>query len=144
MTRIAAGKESASPRSHTWTAVCIDFVTQELVATRARQVLSAQGAVQGVVATDVSLRALNDFVAARRISPHGFAFIVEAEGDLIATSRGTNVSTRADGAARLPALASDQPLVLIAFAEVQRSRAATGAGAGPAWQRIRGEERQAI
>jgi diguanylate cyclase (GGDEF)-like protein len=140
-----AGKDSASPQSHTWTAVYIDFATQELVATRARQVLSVEGPVQGVVATDVSLRALNDFVAALRISPNGFAFIVEPEGDLIATSRGANVSRRADGTVtRLPALASDQPLVRIAFAEVQRSLAAGGTGQGPASQRIRGEQGQPI
>ncbi len=143
-----AGKDSASPRSHTWTAVYIDFATQELVATHARQVLSSQGQVQGVVATDVSLRALNDFVAALRISPNGFAFIVEPEGDLIATSRGANVSRRADGAVtRLQALASDQPLVRIAFAEVQRARGAGGVGSvgqGAAPQRIRGEQGQPI
>ncbi len=137
-----AGKDSASPRSHTWTAVYIDFATQELVATRARQVLSSRGEVQGVVATDVSLRALNDFVAALRISPNGFAFIVEPEGDLVATSRGANVSHRADGTVtRVQALASDQPLVRIAFAEVQRAR---GAASGAAPQRIRGEQGQPI
>jgi diguanylate cyclase (GGDEF)-like protein len=139
-----AGKDSASPRSHTWTAVYIDFATQQLVATRARQVLSAAGAVQGVVATDVSLRALNDFVAALDISPNGFAFIVEPEGDLIATSRGANVSQRADGTVtRLPALASDQPLVRVAFAEVQRWLRA-GGGQGEASRRIVGEAGQPI
>jgi diguanylate cyclase (GGDEF)-like protein len=139
-----AGKDSASPRSHTWTAVYIDFATQQLVATRARQVLSAAGAVQGVVATDVSLRALNDFVAALDISPNGFAFIVEPEGDLIATSRGANVSQRADGTVtRLPALASDQPLVRVAFAEVQRWLRA-GGGQAQASRRIVGEGGQPI
>jgi diguanylate cyclase (GGDEF)-like protein len=139
-----AGKDSASPRSHTWTAVYIDFATQELVATRARQVLSAAGPVQGVVATDVSLRALNDFVAALDISPNGFAFIVEPEGDLIATSRGANVSQRADGTVmRLPALASDQPLVRVAFAEVQRWLRA-GGGQAQASRRIVGENGQPI
>jgi diguanylate cyclase (GGDEF)-like protein len=134
-----AGQDSASPRSHTWTAVYIDFATQELVATRARQVLSSTGAVQGVVATDVSLRALNDFVAALHISPNGFAFIVEPEGDLIATSRGANVSRRADGSVtRLAALASDQPLVRVAFAEVQRWLRA-GGGDAQASRRIVGE-----
>ena len=39
-------------------------------------------------ATDVSLRGLNDFVAALDISAHGFAFIVEPGGDLIAASSG--------------------------------------------------------
>jgi diguanylate cyclase (GGDEF)-like protein len=139
-----AGKDSASPRSHTWTAVYIDFATQQLVATRARQVLSAAGSVQGVVATDVSLRALNDFVAALDISPNGFAFIVEPEGDLIATSRGANVSQRADGTVmRLPALASDQPLVRVAFAEVQRWLRA-GGGQAQASRRIVGEGGQPI
>jgi diguanylate cyclase (GGDEF)-like protein len=139
-----AGKAGASPRSHTWTAVYIDFGSKELVATRARQVLSAEGQLQGVVATDVSLRALNDFVAALSISPNGFAFIVEPEGDLIASSRGANVARRADGTVtRLQALASDQPLVRLAFAEVQRWLRA-GGGEAQASRRITGEQGQPI
>jgi diguanylate cyclase (GGDEF)-like protein len=115
-------KAGLSATSHTWTAVYIDFRTNELVATRARKVLSAQGQTQGVVATDVSLRALNDFVAELNISAHGFAFIVEPGGDLIAASAGTNVARGADGnMTRLQASASGQALVEAGYAEVRRA-----------------------
>ena len=119
-------KAGQSADAHTWTSVYIDFRTNELVSTRARKVLSPQGQVQGVVATDVSLRALNDFVSALSISAHGFAFIVEPDGDLIAASAGANVARSADGAmTRLQASASTQPLVRAGFAEMQRALAAT-------------------
>jgi len=115
-------KAGQSADAHTWTSVYIDFRTNELVATRARKVLSPQGDVQGVVATDVSLRALNDFVSALSISAHGFAFIVEPGGDLIAASAGPNVASGGDGAmVRLQASASTQPLVRAGFAEIQRA-----------------------
>ena len=118
-------KAGQSADAHTWTSVYIDFRTNELVSTRARKVLSLQGQVQGVVATDVSLRALNDFVSALSISAHGFAFIVEPGGDLIAASAGANVARSADGAMmRLQASASTQPLVRAGFAEMQRALAA--------------------
>ncbi len=115
-------KAGLSATSHTWTAVYIDFRTNELVATRARKVLSAKGEIQGVVATDVSLRALNDFVAELSISAHGFAFIVEPGGDLIAASAGANVARGADGnMTRLQAGASGQALVEAGYAEVRRA-----------------------
>ncbi|MCB2000490.1 MAG: sensor domain-containing diguanylate cyclase, partial [Rhodoferax sp.] len=52
----------------TWTSVYIDFGTSDLVATRARRVLGLDGQFEGVVATDVSLRALNNFVSQLRVS----------------------------------------------------------------------------
>lgn len=80
-----------------WTSVYIDFGTKDLVATRARRVLGSDGKFQGVVATDMPLRALNDFVGSLQISPNGLAFIIEPNGDLIASSRSPNVKTLDDG-----------------------------------------------
>lgn len=82
------GKAEAT---ETWTSVYIDFGTHDLVATRARQVLSSRQEVAGVVATDMPLKALNDFVSNLDISPNGVAFIVELDGNLIASSRSQNV-----------------------------------------------------
>jgi diguanylate cyclase (GGDEF)-like protein len=107
-------------RMHTWTSVYIDFVTEDLVATRARRVLGARGEFQGVVATDVSLRALNDFVKRLDVSKNGLAFIVEPSGDLIASSASPNVKTLADGAkARIAALQSGNPLVQAIYQEIR-------------------------
>lgn len=82
---------------HTWTSVYIDFGTRELVATRARRVLALDGSFEGVVATDVSLKALNDFVGQLRVSPNGIAFIIEPNGALIASSASPNVVRLPDG-----------------------------------------------
>lgn len=80
-----------------WTSIYIDFGTQDLVATRARRVLGQQGNLQGVVATDMPLHALNDFVGSLDISPNGVAFVVEPDGQLIASSCSPNIKQTADG-----------------------------------------------
>ncbi len=113
-------KAGAVEKLHTWTSVYIDFVTEDLVATRARRVTGRQGQFEGVVATDVSLRALNDFVTQLKVSPNGLAFIVEPNGDLIASSASPNVKTLADGSkARVPATLTGNPLISAIYAEVQ-------------------------
>lgn len=90
-------KAGETTKSDTWTSVYIDFGTRELVATRARRVLSARGQFEGVVGTDISLRALNDFVRALKVSSNGFAFIIEPDGKLIASSASANLRRLADG-----------------------------------------------
>jgi len=117
-------KAGETATSDTWTAVYIDFGTQELVATRARRVLNVGGEVDGVVATDMSLRALNDFVRRLPVSPNGLAFIVEPDGDLIASSVSPNVRALANGAsARINAMDSGSPLLTATWLEFQRSLA---------------------
>ncbi len=113
-------KAGAVEQQHTWTSVYIDFVTEDLVATRARRVLGLQGQLEGVVATDVSLRALNDFVKRLDVSPNGLAFIVEPNGDLIASSGTPNVRTVADGSKqRVAASQSGHALITAIFGEIQ-------------------------
>lgn len=101
---------------HTWTSVYIDFGTLQLVATRARQVHGADGGFAGVVATDVALKTLNDFVSRLRVSPNGVAFIIEPDGNLIASSASDNVVTLPDGRhGRIAAGESTHPLVRAAY-----------------------------
>jgi diguanylate cyclase (GGDEF)-like protein len=115
-------KAGASNPSHTWTAIYIDFRTSELVATRARRVLGAGGEVEGVVATDVSLRQLNDFVRKLHMSPRAVAFIIEPDGNLIASSRSPNVQRAFDGSfGRVNAAASDDALQVAAYAQVRQA-----------------------
>ncbi len=113
-------KAGATEKLHTWTSVYIDFVTEDLVATRARRVLGPQGGFEGVVATDVSLRALNDFVKRLDVSPRGLAFIVEPSGDLIASSATANVKTVAGGSKqRISASQSGHALIEAIYREIQ-------------------------
>ncbi|MBL8339342.1 MAG: HAMP domain-containing protein, partial [Rhodoferax sp.] len=115
----------------TWTSVYIDFGTGDLVATRARRVLGPNAEFEGVVATDVSLRALNDFVTNMRVSENGLAFIVEPNGDLIASSSSPNVARAPDGTRiRVNASQSGSPLVQAIYAEVRQRVAANGTRTG--------------
>jgi diguanylate cyclase (GGDEF)-like protein len=120
-------KAGATTQSDTWTSVYIDFRTAELVATRARRVLATNGDLEGVVATDLSLRALNDFVRRIKVSERALAFIIEPDGKLIASSRSANVKLGADGKnERLNAADSGDAIQVAAYAEVQRALAAQG------------------
>lgn len=119
---------------HTWTSVYIDFGTRELVATRARRVQAADGSFAGVVATDVSLRALNDFVGRLRVSPNGIAFIIEDDGNLIASSASPNVRPLADGgSSRLNAADSEHALLRATY---RAMREQLGPSAGAALPRL--------
>ncbi len=124
-------RAAAAASAQTWTAVYIDFSTNDLVATRARRVLGRGGEFEGVVATDVKLRALNDFVSRQRVSQNGLAFIVEPDGQLIASSAGPNIKALPDGRKiRISAADSESPTVAAVYAEVRVRMAAQTAAAG--------------
>jgi diguanylate cyclase (GGDEF)-like protein len=124
-------KAGQAAQSQTWTSIYIDYRTTDLVATRARRVLDAEGALAGVVATDMSLRALNDFVRRLRLTDHGLAFIVERDGNLIASSRSPNVSRPAGGqATRINAADSSDPVERAVYGEVRRTLEASPSKTG--------------
>jgi diguanylate cyclase (GGDEF)-like protein len=111
-----AGRDAST---HTWTSIYIDFRTQSLVATRARRVLHPDGSIEGVVATDVALKGLNDFVRNLDLTPNGFAFIIEPDGQLIAASNAPNITQDdAGAAARLAARDSGNVLLAATYAEL--------------------------
>ncbi len=113
-------KAGQSNSTQTWTSIYIDFKTLELVGTRARRVNNAAGEFAGVVATDLSLKHLSTFLQQLKLSPNGFAFIVEPNGDLIATSRGPHLKNSSDGNnQRLNAATSDDPLIAATYNEVR-------------------------
>jgi len=78
--------------TQSWTSIYIDFKTQELVSTRARRINNAAGDFEGVVATDMSLQHLNDFLKTLELSENAVAFIVEPDGNILATSQGAHRS----------------------------------------------------
>lgn len=113
-------KAGENSESHTWTSIYIDFRNAELVATRARRVLNKHGDFQGVVATDLSLQRLNEFVRKLSVSGNAVAFIIEPNGDLIASSRSPNIAALPDGSsARISASDSDNALQRAAYAQVK-------------------------
>ncbi|WP_417595760.1 diguanylate cyclase domain-containing protein [Oceanospirillum sp.] len=95
---------------HTWTAVYVDFSSEDLVVTRARQVLSAEGKTQGVVATDLPLSQLNRFVQQLRVSKDARTAIVEPNGMLIAASFSPNVERIGNEVKRVNGIKTQDPL----------------------------------
>lgn len=105
-----AAMASAAP---TWTSIYIDFKTSELVATRARRVLDGSGQFAGVVATDLSLQRVNNFLRQLSLSANGLAMVTETDGQLIGLSRGPHLRQEAGGGnARLNAADSGDPMVV--------------------------------
>jgi diguanylate cyclase (GGDEF)-like protein len=102
----------ASP-APTWTSIYIDFKTAELVATRARRVQDDAGQFAGVVATDLSLQRVNNFLRQLAISKNGLAMVTETDGQLIGVSRGPHLRQMAGGGnARLNAAESTDAMVV--------------------------------
>ena len=133
-------KAGQSSITQTWTSVYIDFKTLELVATRARRVNNVAGEFEGVVATDLSLEHLNRFLKSLKLSPNGFAFIVEPDGNMIATSRGPHLRKGGgENNERLNAASSDDPMIVATYHAVKaltargdaKKDSSTSAFAGP-------------
>lgn len=138
-------KAGESARLHTWTAVYIDYRHGGLVATRARRVLNAAGELEGVVATDISLNGLNDFVSRLALSKNGIAFIVEPNGDLIASSASPNLKHMPDGSnTRLSAAESGHPLLAATYSEVRDTLASLKQAQLPQTRTFPGPDGQTI
>lgn len=71
-----------------WSPVYNDFTSKEPTITLAKPVYRADHSVAGVLATDVTLRMLTDFLRTLKISEHGLAFVMDSDGVMIATSGG--------------------------------------------------------
>ena len=112
-----AGKSSLH---QTWTSIYIDFSTLELVSTRARRVNNSAGEFEGVVATDLSMDLLNQFLKELKLTKNGFAFIVEPDGNLVATSRGPHIIVGDDdNNMRLNAADSSDRLITATYESVK-------------------------
>ncbi|MFG5777300.1 diguanylate cyclase domain-containing protein [Comamonas sp. J-3] len=103
-------------RGHVWTPVYIDFNAKDLVMTRARSVLAADGSYVGVVATDVSLHELRDFVDRLPLTVGASAFIMEPSGNLIAATGLPNIRYDSNQKPmRVNAAESGQHLIEVAY-----------------------------
>lgn len=115
-----------------WTPAYIDFSAKDLVLTRARRILSSKGSLEGVIATDISLRALNEFVNQLHLSEHGRAFIIEADGSLIAATGMPNIHRREDGKLeRMSAANSQDPLIQAVYDKIQGAFQSSLSSDGP-------------
>ena len=113
-------KAGAASTLQTWTSIYIDFKLQQLVATRARRVTDRNGAFEGVVATDLSLRQVTEFLQRLDLSPNAVAMVMEKDGNLIGVSRGAHMKALPDGTnVRLNAAQSTDRLVAATYAAVR-------------------------
>ena len=117
--------EATKRAALTWSSVYIDYTSKALTVTLAKPVFTKANEQRGVVATDIRLTALTEFVGALKVSETGVAFIMEKNGNLIATS--STEPLFADGvdatnpqAARLRADQGANPLIRQAYAQLQR------------------------
>lgn len=106
-------------KNDTWTSIYIDYSTNDLVITRSRAILDKDAAFTGVVATDVSLRALSSFMQTLDVGEKGHAFLIERSGDLIAAARMANLGLSIDGKAmRVNAASVSNPTIRAAYEAV--------------------------
>ncbi|MGH8806813.1 MAG: diguanylate cyclase [Noviherbaspirillum sp.] len=69
-----------------WSPVYNDYTAREPTITLAKSVYRADNTLAGVMATDVTLKALTDFLRTLKVSANGVAFVMDAEGFMIASS----------------------------------------------------------
>ncbi len=136
--------KAGQSQANAWTSVYIDFKTEQLVCTRAKRVLGVAGEFEGVVATDLSLLQINQFLQGLSVSERGLAMVVEPNGDLIGVSRGPNLKPGADGRpTRLNAAESADALVRATYARTQALLARPGAH-GPRTATLQDEHGDAV
>lgn len=77
---------AARQKSPVWSPVYNDFTSKEPTITLAKSVYRADYTFAGVMATDVTLKTLTDFLRTLTVSDHGVAFVMDSDGVMVATS----------------------------------------------------------
>jgi len=77
---------AATQTGPVWSPVYNDFTTKEPTITLAKAVYRPDGALAGVAATDVTLKVLTDFLRTLKVSENGVAFVMDADGFVVATT----------------------------------------------------------
>ncbi len=114
--------EATKRAALTWSSVYVDYTTKALTVTLAKPVFTKANVQRGVLATDIPLTALTEFVRALNVSETGVAFIMEKNGNLIATSSKEPLFAEATDAQQTTRLRADQsanPLIRQAYAQLQ-------------------------
>lgn len=90
--------DAVSQRKDIWSPVFIDAVSSEPALMLARPVYDAGQDVLGVVARELSLRPLRDYLQALPMDKNGVAFVAEPNGDLVISSNGEGAFAPRNGA----------------------------------------------
>ena len=81
-------REAVSAGELTWSSVYPDFARPILVVSPMLPLYTDTGNLQGVLAIDLTLEQIGDFLGQLKIGQSGLAFIVEPSGNLVASSDG--------------------------------------------------------
>lgn len=128
--------------SNTWSPIYIDFRSQELVTTFVRRVPVGDAPATGVVATDLPLQRISEFLQQLELTPNALAMVVEPDGQIIAMSAGEPVQRDASGQyTRVHAERAGNALAADAFRSV---RAFIGKSTEPRTAAFRNEQGQTI
>jgi diguanylate cyclase (GGDEF)-like protein len=79
-------KNAVSTDKPVWSKIYNDFTSAEPTVTLAKAVYREDHSLIGVVATDVTLKVLSDFLRGMDISKNGVAYIIDGDGFIVATS----------------------------------------------------------
>ena len=128
--------------SNTWSPIYIDFRSQELVTTFVRRVPVGDAPATGVVATDLPLQRISEFLHQLELTPNALAMVVEPDGQIIGMSAGEPVQRDASGQyTRVHAERAGNALAADAFRSV---RAFIGKDSEPRTAAFRNEQGQTI
>ena len=128
--------------SNTWSPIYIDFRSQELVTTFVRRVPVGDAPATGVVATDLPLQRISEFLQQLELTPNALAMVVEPDGQIIGMSAGDPVQRDASGQyTRVHAERAGNALAADAFRSV---RAFIGKDSEPRTAAFRNEQAQTI
>ncbi|MBF0242927.1 MAG: response regulator [Desulfamplus sp.] len=98
-----------------WTPIYRHFVIKDLALTASKAVYNSDGKLKGVFGVDYVLGQIHQFLNTIRVSENGYVYIMDQNGDLIATSSSANsVYLKQDKEGkfvRVPAVESDIALV---------------------------------
>ncbi|MGL5004646.1 MAG: cache domain-containing protein, partial [Casimicrobium sp.] len=79
-------KAAIAANGFAWSPIYVAATSKALTLTLAKPVYNAKNELLGVVATDIPLQSLDQFAYALKTSANGVVFIVDSNGDLVATS----------------------------------------------------------
>jgi diguanylate cyclase len=113
-------KAATAANSLTWSPIYVSTTSKALTLTLAKPVLDSSKRIIGVIATDLPLTSLNEFVRTLETSQNGVVFIVDSQGELVASS--VSESLVLGDAKRLKANASTNALIRDAYAAFTNSR----------------------
>ena len=114
-------KGAVKSRQAVWSPIYL-FVTRPILGiTASLPIYNKVGNLQGVLAIDLPLSQIGDFLRQLKISKTGQAFILESSGDLVATSTSeTPYIVTSQGQQRINAGYSKNPLLRLAFSNLKQ------------------------